>query len=83
MRQLSQAMSGLLRPWLLKAEPDIVFIHASDPQMDWNNCNGPAALIMLNWGVTIDKINQLNPDFVLVTGDLVNSSTSDCSGGNI
>ncbi len=54
-------------------EPDIVFVQASDPQMEWNYCNG-GGIDDLKWGITIDKINQLNPDFVLVTGDLINSA---------
>jgi hypothetical protein len=56
-------------------EPDIVFVQASDPQMEWNNCN-PGGVDDLKWGITIDKVNNLNPDFMLVTGDLINSSGS-------
>ena len=59
-----------------ETEPDLVFIHASDPQMNWNNCNGNGIDNLL-WGTTIELVNILNPDFMIVTGDLVNSSTSD------
>jgi len=54
-------------------EPDIVFVQASDPQMEWNNCNS-GGIDDLLWGVTIAKVNNLNPDFMLVTGDLISSS---------
>ena len=57
-------------------EPDLVFVHTSDPQMGWANC-APAGEMDYLWGVTIDKINVINPDFIIVTGDLVDSSTSD------
>jgi 3',5'-cyclic AMP phosphodiesterase CpdA len=54
------------------SEPDLVFVQATDPQMYWNNCN-PNGIDNANWGVTIDKVNLINPDFMLVTGDLVNN----------
>jgi hypothetical protein len=57
-------------------EPNLVFVHASDPQMGWANC-APAGEMDYLWGVTINKINVINPDFIIVTGDLVDSSTSD------
>jgi len=55
------------------SEPDLVFVQASDPQMEWNQCN-TGGVDDIKWGTTIEKINMLNPDFVLVTGDLINSS---------
>jgi hypothetical protein len=58
------------------SEPDLVFVQASDPQMEWNNCNS-GGVDDLNWGITINKVNNLNPDFMLVTGDLINSSGND------
>ncbi len=54
-------------------EPDLVFVHATDPQMGWSNCGGTTDYL---WGTTVGKINNLNPDFMIVTGDLVDSSTS-------
>jgi predicted MPP superfamily phosphohydrolase len=57
-------------------EPDIVFVQASDPQMEWNQCN-PGGIDDLKWGITINKINVINPDFMLVTGDLINASGND------
>jgi len=57
-------------------EPDIVFVQASDPQMEWNYCNS-GGVDDLKWGITINKINVINPDFMLVTGDLINSAGND------
>jgi predicted phosphodiesterase len=53
-------------------EPNFVFVQASDPQMAWGQCGDKDYL----WGTTISKINNINPDFMIVTGDLINSSGS-------
>ena len=55
--------------------PEFTFVHASDPQMNWDQC-GPAGSMDYLWGVTINKINNINPAFVIVTGDLINTNSS-------
>jgi hypothetical protein len=47
-------------------------VQASDPQMGWGQCGNMDYL----WGTTISKINIINPAFVIVTGDLINTSSS-------
>ncbi|MGA2916665.1 MAG: metallophosphoesterase [Sedimentisphaerales bacterium] len=53
--------------------PEFTFVQASDPQMGWTQCGNSDYL----WGTTISKINTIDPDFLIVTGDLVNTSSSD------
>ena len=53
-------------------EPYFTFVHASDPQMGFLDCGNVDYL----WGVTIDKINTINPDFVVVTGDLIQNNSN-------
>jgi len=50
-----------------KDDPDFTFIQAADPQMEY--CPDSPS----NWQVTISKVNTLNPAFLIVTGDLLNS----------
>jgi hypothetical protein len=50
--------------------PEFTFVQASDPQMGWTQCGNMDYLR----GTTISKINNINPAFVIVTGDLINSS---------
>ncbi len=52
--------------------PDFTFVQASDPQMGWRQCGNMDYL----WGTTISKINTINPAFVILTGDLLNTSSS-------
>jgi predicted MPP superfamily phosphohydrolase len=58
------------------SEPDLVFVQASDPQMGWAQCTGIANEMDYMWGLTIGKINNLNPDLMIVTGDLTDNSTN-------
>ncbi len=51
---------------------EYTFVQASDPQMGWTQCGNMDYL----WGTTIGKINNINPAFVIVTGDLINTSSS-------
>jgi hypothetical protein len=53
-------------------EPDFVFVQASDPEMGWNHCIPSTDYL---WGVTVSKVNNLNADFMLVTGDLVSNDS--------
>jgi len=53
-----------------KEYPDFTFIQAADPQMTY--CEGSPS----NWQVTINKVNILDPAFLIVTGDLLNSPGS-------
>jgi hypothetical protein len=52
--------------------PEFTFVQASDPQMGWTECGNMDYL----WGTTIGKINIINPAFVIVTGDLITSSSN-------
>ena len=52
--------------------PEFTFVQATDPQMGWGQCGNMDYL----WGTTISKINNINPAFVIVTGDLINTATS-------
>ena len=50
-----------------KEEPDFTFIQAADSQMTY--CAGSPS----NWEVTINKTNFVNPAFLIITGDLLNT----------
>jgi phosphodiesterase/alkaline phosphatase D-like protein len=52
--------------------PDLTFVQATDMQMGYRQCGNMDYL----WGTTISKINNINPAFVIVTGDLLNTSSS-------
>jgi len=52
-----------------KDEPDFTFIQAADPQIGWAyNGNNDA-----KWAETVSKVNLLEPNFLIVTGDLVDN----------
>jgi 3',5'-cyclic AMP phosphodiesterase CpdA len=48
-----------------KEEPDFTFVHITDVQLGM--CDGDAG----RWQTAVDKINIINPDFVIDTGDHV------------
>jgi hypothetical protein len=66
-------VTGDVWSFTTRAEPEFTFVQASDPQMGWTQCGNSDYL----WGTTISKINIINPDFLVVTGDLVNTSSND------
>jgi hypothetical protein len=49
---------------------DFTFVQAADPQMTFC-ADSPA-----KWYVTIDKVNIVNPAFLMVTGDMLQTSSS-------
>jgi hypothetical protein len=52
-----------------KEEPDFTFVQATDPQIGWAaNGNNDA-----KWPETVSKVNLLGPNFLIVTGDLVDN----------
>ena len=58
--------------WSFTTGPGMyTFVQASDPQIGWTQCGNKDYL----WGTTIGKINNINPAFVIVTGDLITSNS--------
>jgi predicted MPP superfamily phosphohydrolase/predicted phosphodiesterase len=55
-----------------KEEPDFTFVQATDPQIGWGQCGNMDFM----WGVTVNKGNIVEPNFLVVTGDLINSQGS-------
>jgi hypothetical protein len=55
-----------------KEDPNFTFIQATDPQIGWSQCGNMDHM----WGETISKVNILNPAFLIVTGDLLNTPGS-------
>jgi hypothetical protein len=51
-----------------KEEPDFTFVQAADPQIGWSQCGNMDFM----WGTTVNKVNIVEPNFLVVTGDLVN-----------
>jgi 3',5'-cyclic AMP phosphodiesterase CpdA len=55
-----------------KEEPDFTFIQATDPQIGWAQCGNMDAM----WGITVNKVNIVDPVLLIVTGDLINNQGS-------
>ncbi len=52
-----------------KEEPEFKFVQATDPQIGWAaNGNNDA-----KWAETVTKVNLLEPNFLIVTGDLMDN----------
>ena len=52
-----------------KEEPDFTFIQATDPQIGWRYNGDNDA----KWAETVSKVNLVEPNFLIVTGDLVDN----------
>ncbi len=52
-----------------KEEPDFTFVQAADPQIGWGQCGNMDFM----WGTTVNKVNIVEPNFLVVTGDLVDN----------
>jgi hypothetical protein len=50
-------------------EPDFTFVQATDPQIGWTQCGNMDFM----WGVAVTKVNIIEPNFLVVTGDLVDN----------
>lgn len=55
---------------------NISFIQISDPQIGFFDDNKSYTQDSLNLEIAVKHVNRLRPDFVVVTGDMVNSGTS-------
>jgi len=53
------------------------FIQISDPQLGMFNNNASFEKETILYETAVNKINKLNPDFVVITGDFVHNSKSD------
>ncbi len=52
-----------------KEDPEFTFVQATDPQIGWSaNGNNDG-----KWAETINKVNLVEPNFLIVTGDLVDN----------
>jgi predicted MPP superfamily phosphohydrolase len=58
--------------YIEKEEPDFTFVQATDPQIGWSQCGNMDFM----WGVTVNKGNIVEPNFLVVTGDLINNQGS-------
>lgn len=66
------ALCGMARG--AAAEPDFYFIQLSDPQFGMWSLNKDTVREEETFRKAAEKINRLNPAFVLITGDLVNAA---------
>jgi 3',5'-cyclic AMP phosphodiesterase CpdA len=59
-------------------QPDFTFVQVTDPQIGWvysgNNCGGQN--VDYEWQETVNKMNIVNPAFIIDTGDLTDSKTN-------
>jgi 3',5'-cyclic AMP phosphodiesterase CpdA len=62
----------VLAPGRLKAAEPFFFIQLSDPQLGMFTDNRDFVQDAANFEFTVNAVNRLRPDFVIVTGDLVN-----------
>ncbi len=53
------------------------FIQITDPQFGMFNNNASFEKETILYEAAVNKINKLNPDFVVITGDFVQNSKSD------